>query len=49
MQQKKEEFELCNHDLNDINNTLEKINKVNMIFPKVTYYICKHCHKIIKL
>lgn len=42
------EKNLCNHNLNDINNTMEKVNKKNMVFPEVNYYICKYCHKILK-
>lgn len=39
----------CNHNLKDENNSLEKVKKANMIYPKVTFYVCKHCHKIIKI
>lgn len=39
---------MCNHNLNDTNNTLIKINIKKMVFPDTTYMCCKRCNEIFK-
>lgn len=38
----------CNHDFNDNQNTLEILNKRELVFPQIFYFQCKNCKKIYK-
>lgn len=39
----------CNHNVNDEDNSLEKVKKKYMIHPSFDFFICKNCHKVIKV
>ena len=41
----KEKEKICNHDINDVHNTLRKLNKRNMVFPRLDEYVCENCHE----
>ena len=41
--------EKCNHDFKDSNTSLELILKKNMVYPSEKFYVCKYCHKVIKI
>lgn len=41
----KEEFR-CNHNPNDIDNSLKMIKRVEMVFPQQYHFQCEECKKI---
>lgn len=45
MKKRKEKKKLCNHNPNDLNTSLEMLNKRTMIYPPVDEYFCKICHQ----
>lgn len=36
---------ICNHNIEEKNNSLVKINKKNMVFPHEEFFYCKNCKK----
>lgn len=45
VEEKKEKEKICNHNPNDLGNTLRRLDKIKMTFPRVDEYICKVCHE----
>ena len=35
---------ICNHNPKDINTTLKKLDRRNMVYPRIDEFVCKICH-----